>query len=224
MSAEIQMLSAENAAEFPYRAMSSTAIASVVFAVIATLFGLFFWPALGLAIIGTAVGLLSYRQIRRFPEEFDGKQIAVAGIVLNLVVLLAGTAMHSYIYLTEVPEGYTRVQFHELQQAGDGPDQPTEKAYEIDGQQIFLKGYIHPSSGSGLLKRFILVPDLGTCCFGGQPKSSDMIEVNLLGGETTKAGMTKKKLAGTFKLNQAPQQVTDFDNTVFYRMKVDQVR
>lgn len=206
MSAEIQMSSAENAVEFPYRAMSSTAIASIVFAVIAVLFGLFFWPALGLAIIGVAVGLLAYRQIRRFPDEFDGKQIAVAGIVLNLVILLAGTGLHTYIYLTEVPEGYTRIQFYELQQDGDGPDQPTEKAFEIDGQQIFLKGYIHPSSGSGLLKRFILVPDLGTCCFGGQPKSSDMIEVNLLGGETTKAGMTKKKLAGTFKLNQAPSK------------------
>lgn len=224
MSAEIQMSSAEPAAEFPYRAISSTAIASVVFAIIATLFGIFFWPALGLAIVGAAVGLLAYRQIRRFPAEFDGQQIAMAGIVLNLVILLGGTAMHTYIYLTEVPEGYTRVQFYELQQGVDGPDLPTKKAFEIDGQQVFLKGYIHPSSGSGLLKRFILVPDLGTCCFGGQPKSSDMIEVNLLGGATTRAGMTKKKLAGTFKLNQAPQKVTDFDNTVFYRMKVDQVR
>lgn len=224
MSAEIQMSSAENAVEFPYRAISSTAVASVVFAIIATLFGIFFWPALGLAIVGIAVGLLSYRQIRRFPDEFDGQHIAMTGMVLNLVILVGGASVHTYIYLTEVPDGYTRVQFYELQQDGEGPDRPTQKAFEIDGQRVFLKGYIHPSSGSGLLKRFILVPDLGTCCFGGQPKSSDMIEVNLLGGATTKAGMTKKKLAGTFKLNQAPQQVTDFDNTVFYRLKVDQVR
>ena len=224
MTAEIQMSSAETSAEFPYRAMSSTAIASVVFAIIATLFGIFFWPALGLAIVGIASGLVACRQISRFPEEFDGRQIAVTGILLNLVILIGGASMHTYIYLTEVPEGYTRVQFYELQQDEDGPDRPTQKAFEIDGQQVFLKGYIHPSSGSGLLKRFILVPDLGTCCFGGQPKSSDMIEINLLGGATTKAGLTKKKLAGTFKLNQAPQKITDFDNTVFYRMKVDQVR
>ena len=122
MTAEIQMSSAETAAEFPYRAMSSTAITSVVFAVIATLFGFFFWPALGLAVIGSCVGLFGYRQIQRFPDEFDGRQIAVTGIVLNLVVLIAGTAMHSYIYLTEVPEGYTRVQFYELQRDGEGPD------------------------------------------------------------------------------------------------------
>lgn len=218
------MSSVEGVGEFPYRAMSSTAVASVVFAVVALLCGFFFWPFLGLALAGMAVGFVGYRQIRRFPDEFDGKRIAVTGMLFNLMILIGGAGLHTYIYLTEVPEGYTRVQFYELQQGGDGPDRPTEKAFEINGQPIFLKGYIHPSSGSGLLKQFILVPDLGTCCFGGQPKSSDMIEITLVGGQTTKAGLTKKKLAGTFVLNQAPQKLTDFDNTVFYRMKVDQLR
>jgi hypothetical protein len=51
-----------------------------------------------------------------------------------------------------------------------------------------------------------------------------MIEITLGAGQTTKAGLTKKKLAGTFSLNRAPQQVTDFENNVFYRMKVDQIR
>ena len=217
------MSSAADTVEFPYRAISSTAVASIVFALMALVSGFFFWPALGLSFIGIAVALLGYRQIQRFPEEFDGKQIAVAGLVMNLMILLAGAGMHTYIYLTEVPDGYTRVHFWELQQDAE-PDRPTDKAFEIDGKSVFLKGYIHPSSGSGLLKRFILVPDLGTCCFGGQPKSSDMIEVTLTGGDTAKAGLTKKKLAGTFQLNSAPQRVTDFDNNLFYRMKVDQMR
>jgi len=124
--------------------------------------------------------------------------------------------------VTEVPEGYTRVQFYELQQdASQAVDMPTQRAVEIDGDAVFLKGYIHPSSGSGMLKKFILVPDLGTCCFGGQPKSSDMIEVSLLDGQATKAGLTKKKLAGEFTVNKVSRKVTDFDNNVFYRMKVD---
>lgn len=223
MSAEIQLSASGEEIEFPYRAMSSSAIASVVFAVIGLLGGIFFWPLLALCVVGVLVGVIGFRKIKRFPEEFDGKSVAIAGIVLNLLIVAAGAGIHTYIYLTEVPEGYTRVHFFELQQNGD-LDQPTAKAFEIDGEAVFLKGYIHPSSGSGLLKRFILVPDLGTCCFGGQPKSSDMIEVTLVGGDTTKAGLTKKKLAGTFVLNEAPQQVTDFDNAVFYRMQVDIVR
>lgn len=224
MSADVQMSSPTNEVEFPYRALSSAAIASVIFAVVA-LTGFFFWPCLGLALLGGVLGLFGYRQIKRFPKEFAGQSLAMTGIVLNLLVVLGGVSMHSYIYLTEVPEGYTRVHFWELQQVSNAPqDKPTTKAFEIDGNAIFLKGYIHPSSGSGLLKRFILVPDLGTCCFGGQPKSSDMIEINLLNGQTTKAGLTKKKLAGTFMLNRGSQKVTDFDNNVFYRMKVDQIR
>ena len=225
MSAEVQVSLSRNAVEFPYRAMSSTAISSLVFAVLGLLSGIFFWPGLGLCVIGIFVGLIGYRQIRRFPEEFDGMRVALVGITINAVILLVGAGLHTYIYLTEVPEGYTRVQFYELQQDANQPyDAPTKRAIEINGQPIFLKGYIHPSSGSGLLKRFILVPDLGTCCFGGQPKSSDMIEVTLQGGQTTKAGLTKRKLAGTFRLNQAPREVTDFDNTVFYRLNVDMVR
>ena len=126
--------------------------------------------------------------------------------------------------MTEVPDGYTRVQFYELQADDSGTDRPTEEAIKAHGEDVFLKGYIHPSSGSGLLKHFVLVPDLGTCCFGGQPESTDMVEVTLMGGQSTKANLRKKKLAGRFMVNQAPAQVTDFDKAIFYRMRVDQVK
>ena len=51
-----------------------------------------------------------------------------------------------------------------------------------------------------------------------------MIEITLQGGQTTKAGLKKKKLAGKFKVNRAPQKLTDFDNNIFYRMSVDVVK
>ncbi|MDB4679265.1 DUF3299 domain-containing protein [Rhodopirellula sp.] len=219
------LLSAEDSVEFPYRAISSTAITSLVFAGLGFVGGLFLWPALGLSLIGFMTAWVGYRQIRKYPQEYEGLNIAAAGMCLNALIVIGGSSMHAYVYLTEVPEGYTRVQFYELQQeTSQSIDAPTQRAIEIDGESVFLKGYIHPSSGSGMLKRFILVPDLGTCCFGGQPKSCDMIEVTLTDGQSTKAGLTKKKLAGTFLLNTAPRRVTDFDNSVFYRMKVDDVR
>jgi hypothetical protein len=224
MSADLQMTSADSV-DFPYRALSRAAVTSVVLFVPACL-GLFpvAAPLLALSVVGIAAGFFAVRSIRRYPDEFSGEGLAVFGVLANLTLLIAGTGLHAYIYLTEVPDGYTRVHFYELQADEGGPDRPSPKAFEIDGQSVFLKGYIHPSSGSGMLRQFILVPDLGTCCFGGQPKSSDMIEVTLTGGQTAKASLIKKKLAGEFSLNQAPQQVTDFDNSVFYRMRVQQIR
>ncbi len=224
MSAELQMSSA-NAVDFPYRAVSRAAVASVIFFALATP-GLIpiFSPLLGLALVGIAAALVGLRAIHRFPDEFSGAQLSRLGIVANVVLLVAGVGLHTYIYMTEVPEGYTRVKFYELQAEVGAPDGPTAKAVEIDGDSIFLKGYIHPASGSGLLRQFILVPDLGTCCFGGQPKSSDMIEVTLMRGQTTKAGLIKKKLAGKFKLDQSPRDVADFDSDIYYRLRVDQIR
>ncbi len=113
MSADLQMSSTADQVEFPYRAMSSTAIASLVFAVMAALMGFFFWPGLGMAVIGVSVGVMALSKINAYPDEFDGRNIAVAGILLNLAVLLGGASMHAYVYLTEVPEGYSRVQFYE---------------------------------------------------------------------------------------------------------------
>lgn len=225
MSVEVQFSQTNDEVEFPYRAVSRAAVVSVILALLAAI-GLFptFMPMLGVSVVGVLAALMGMRAIKKYPREFSGAPVATIGIALNLLLLVGGSALHIYTYYTEVPDGYERVQFYQLQTPESEGDGPAEMAYKIDGDPVFLKGYIHPSSGSGMLRQFILVPDLGTCCFGGQPRSSDMIEVTLTGGKTVKAGLMRKKLAGTFQLNQRPMQVTDFDNTVFYRMKVDQIK
>ena len=226
MSAEPQMSAAGDAVEFPYRAVSRPAIASIIFFVLA-LPGLAptFSALLALTVVGMIAAGVGVRATSRYPNEFSGRAVAVTGLALNALLLVGGIGEHVFIYLTEVPDGYRRVAFYQLQQ-DDGVvlDQPTETAMSIDGEQVFLKGYIHPASGSGMLRQFILVPDLGTCCFGGQPRSSDMIKVTLKGGQTVKAGLLKRKLAGTFIVNPVRRKVTDFDNPIFYRLRVDQIR
>jgi hypothetical protein len=225
MSASAVMSTTDEAVDFPYRAVSRAAIASLLFLVLA-IPGLMqtFAPMLVLTLVGILAAVVGWRATTRYANEFSGKSIAIFGLVANSLLFVGGMVGHIYIYMTEVPEGYERVQFYELQQDPKLPDMPTEKSIAIDGADVFLKGYIHPSSGSGMLRQFIMVPDLGTCCFGGQPRSTDMIEVTLTGGQTIRAGMTKIKLAGKFTLNRAPQSVTDFENAVFYRMRVDQIR
>ncbi|MGV3484954.1 MAG: DUF3299 domain-containing protein [Planctomycetaceae bacterium] len=223
-TAEVQLSSVSDGVDYPYRAISLPAVFSLILSLPALVFGFFFAPLLGLALVGMLLAIWGLRTIKRYPDEYDGRAIAMAGLVANGLILLGGSGYHGYVYATEVPEGYSRVAFYELQTPEHLPDLPTAKAVEIDGQPVFLKGYIHPSSGSGLLRRFILVPDLGTCCFGGQPRSTDMIEVTLSGGQTVRAGMTKLRLAGKFMLNPQAQKTADFDNRIYYQMRVDQVR
>ena len=220
-----QLSSSSDVVDYPYRAISRAAVISVVLIFFAAL-GLVqaFAPMLVFAIFGIIVAIVGLRTIARYPDEFGGRAVALIGLVLNSLLLVGGVAEHSYIYATEVPEGYDRVSFFELQQPQHLPDLPTRRAAEIDGKDVFLKGYIHPSSGSGVLRRFILVPDLGTCCFGGQPRSTDMIEVTLTGGQTVRAGLSKLKLAGTFLLNPRAQKAADFDNQIYYQMRVDELR
>ncbi len=224
-TAEIQLSDSSDVVEYPYRAVSRAAVISVVLILPAVL-GLIqaFAPMLMFAFFGVLIGFVGLRTIAKYPDEFSGYAVAMIGVVVNGLLLLGGIAEHSYIYATEVPDGYARVAFHDLQQPEPLPDIPTQKAMQIDGTNVFLKGYIHPSSGAGVLRRFILVPDLGTCCFGGQPRSTDMIEVTLTGGQTVKAGLSKLKLAGKFTLNPNAQKAADFDNQIYYQMRVEQLR
>ncbi|WP_164100469.1 DUF3299 domain-containing protein [Candidatus Laterigemmans baculatus] len=208
----------------PYRALSRGAIVSLVLAVLAVP-GLVpaFEAMLVLSLVGLITALFAFRTIRRYPNEYSGRALAIGGMALNGCLLFGGVAMHTYVYLTEVPEGYERVSFYALQTPEGQPDAPTAEALAIDGKDVFLKGYIHPASGDGELRRFVLVPDLGTCCFGGEPRSSSMIEVTLTGGQTVRSSMMKIKLAGKFVVNKYRQTSRDFDNAVFYRLQADMV-
>jgi hypothetical protein len=226
----------------PYRAISRSAVLSLVLAlgalpisiltVVAAKYSygdavsLGFWTAV-IAIFSAALGWIGLRGIRRFPNEYTGKILAQIGLVLGLVQFAAGVALSAYTYATEVPEGYTRVGFWELR-----PDQDerlimpiSPKAIEIAGKPIFIKGYMHPGvSSGGKVTHFILVPDMGTCCFGGQPKPYDMIEVRIPDQKSGVAYSTRRmKLAGTFDVSRVPGQSLGLQD-VWYHLEVDQVR
>lgn len=211
--------------EFPYRAISRAAILSIGLFVL-SLPGLMptFEVVLALSFFGAAAGIYGISTVRKYPNEYGGGLIAQIGLMLNTLLLVGGVTMHAYIYFTEVPDGYERIGFYELQMPEQYPDSPTQRAADLDGKDIFLKGYIHPASGSGLLSRFVLVPDLGTCCFGGEPRSSSMIEVTMPRGQSIQSGLLRIKLAGRFELNKYLQTTGDFENPVYYRLKADQVK
>ncbi len=209
----------------PYRSMSKASAISLALAIL-SITGLLFPALLGAAATAIGLGLVGLRNVRRYPNELTGRKIAITGIVLGLVLLAGGTALHSYIYMTEVPDGYQRISFEQLQPArGDQHTDPGGLPFDLDGKRVFVKGYVHPGvSDMGEIKKFILVPDMGTCCFGGQPKLTDMIEVTIKGRHGVKYAPRKRKLAGVFHVNNRIKQVIGGLQGGLYALDAEYVR
>ncbi len=225
----------------PYRAICRSAIISavlaaislplVVLAVVSMEFQVGDAVPLGLlgalfAAVALVLGFVGGRTIQRFPSEYTGKRLARFGLVGGLLLFIAGSATAGFTYTTEVPDGYTRTGFWELQPDPEMPQYPVPpKAAELSGKPIFIKGYMHPGVASmGKVNHFILVPDMGTCCFGGQPKATDMIEVVVKEGKERVAYSPRRiKLSGTFYLADIPTQSLGLRN-VWYHLEADEVK
>lgn len=216
---------ADDAGEWqPYRAISRSAVVSLALGVL-SLLGLVFPSLLFLPLGAIAFGLIARSAIAKYPAELTGRTIATLGAVLGVVLFVGGVALHTTIYLTEVPEGFERVTFYELQ-----PDKLNKrelipkKAIELNNKPIFVKGYVHPGVQGSPTKvsHFVLVPDMGTCCFGGQPKMTDMIEIHGKEGVGVKWSPQTIKLWGTFKLSP-PRSVGGLTDVV-YALEADGIK
>ncbi len=206
-----------------YQAVSRAAVASCVLGVMGVL-GFWLVPILVLPVLGFVFAIVAFRNLRRLKDELTGRPIAIAGLAINCVTLAFAPALHIHTYMTEVPEGYERISFTQLKSPFSDADMPPESAMQLVGKQVFLKGYIHPTSiASSSARRFVLVPDLGTCCFGGQPKLTHMVEVTLSGDKFAKYGMRQVKLAGTLSVDDQLKPLSDFQG-VFYQLKADVYR
>jgi hypothetical protein len=206
--------------EYGYRSVSRAAVLSLVFA----LLGLLSWyfPLLTiLSGVGLFFALIAFRSFRRFPGELSGKPVAVLGAVCALIMLVVSPVRHTYIYYTELPDGYERISFSALKSPIGAPDFPPESALELNGKKVFLKGYIHPTSlASNAARTFILVPDWATCCFGQQPPLTHMIEVRLSGDKFANRSFRRHSLAGTLQVRPYIKPIDGLQG-VFYELDAD---
>lgn len=203
----------------PYRAVSKAAVVSLILAV-GSAIGILSAPFLALGLVGAGLGFLAWRSIALYPAELTGKPMAIFGAVLGSVFLVAGTSKHVHEYMTEVPEGYMRISFRELQPDKYSTMPVPDEALQLDGQKIFIKGYLYPDGQQDEIRRFVLVPDMGTCCFGGQPKLTDMIEVTLEDPLRVSYAVKKRKFTGEFKVSAQKKPVDGLDG-VYYQLTAD---
>lgn len=197
------------ASEFDYHPVPPLAPITLFLGVCASA-GLLGIPGLAIGVVGTITGLIATAQIRRAEGELGGRVVAKAGLVLSLLFLLSGVSLHTYVYATEVPEGYQRVSFNWLSK--EEPKltpkgaEVTPAVSDLDEKPIFIKGYMFPTRQETGLTEFVLVKDTGQCCFGGNPKITDMIVVKFKDGMTVNhKPQTLVAVAGTFHAESVVQ-------------------
>ena len=210
---------------YQYRAVSKSAVACMAFAVMSLLLVFVSELFVVLPLMGVAFGLVALSGFRKYPGELVGKPVAMVGFFLSLILLVSSVGFHSYIYATEVPEGYTRISYRDLKPGRRSQTPFAEKAEELDGTKVFLKGYVRPSDKQRGLKNFILVGDFGDCCFGGNPKITEVVAITIVSDDTVDYSLRKRKIGGEFRLHKRTRQIKEKDiPQIYYEIIADHVQ
>ena len=226
MSMDVQLGEAIDVTESDndYRALSGAAVMSLALAFLSAL-ALFSLYLAVIPISGVLFGLYAVLQIRKHPSELTGRGVAIAGMILSFALLVASASVASYVYATEVPRGYERIFYSQLQpEEGKIGQKIPPLAEELDGKKVFIKGYVFPGKQRQGIKTFLLVRDKGDCCFGGNPKLTDRIQVTLADPERLRFDPYLHKIAGTFRLVKDPGQAIDAGGEVYYHLDDGQLR
>ncbi|HEY2838868.1 MAG TPA: DUF4190 domain-containing protein [Pirellulales bacterium] len=205
-----------------YRALSVAAVASCALGALSVITFLS-WAFAIIPLLGVVLGVLALVRIRRNQAELVGSRVAQSGIALSLLFCAAGVSYLTYDYLTEVPDGYRRLSYSRLQPDEEQPGQLFPPEIEgWNGERVFIKGYVYPTKNERGIKEFILCRDNGDCCFGGQPKLTDRILVDLKGHLTYKYSTRMIRLAGTFRVE--PGKGVDGVGGVIYHLDADYLK
>ena len=184
--------------DFSYRPMPVLVPVSMVFTVLSIL-AMLSDLLLIVPLIGIVFAFVSYYQISRSRGELSGGGMALASLVLMLLMFAGFGALHVHAYTSEVPANFTRVNFTaDISKKGfasqDGMPAVHPDVAKLADKPIYLKGYMYPTRETRGLKSFVLCKDMGECCFGGQPKPTDMILINMPEGQTV--NFQDKRLVG----------------------------
>jgi hypothetical protein len=203
-----------------YRAVAGTAIAAAVLAVLSPL-AFIDWSLTAVPALGLLLGTLAYRTITQRPDEFTGRPLALGAIALSAAMLVGGSVVHSWAYAAELPPGFERLNYGMLQPLdGDPPGTVPDTARAADGRNVLLKGYMYPGKQQRGITQFLLVRDQGDCCFGGNPKITDRVLVQLKDPAHPRGidfSPRLTKIAGRFVIR--PMGAPGLDGGVLYHLE-----
>ena len=194
-----------------YRVVNPLAVTSLVLSVL-TFLTMFSWFFFFIPVAAIIFGWAALSKMARFPGQYTGGKLAVAGIITAIGLWIFGTVFMVFIAGAEVPLGYTKITFTQMQ---PDPDTPGEiippDAFDLqfdetsmDKKRVFIKGYIFPGRQTIGLKNFILVPSQMHCKFcSRQLKSTEMISVSLEGDLQTNYSTNLMRVGGKLHIDKA---------------------
>ena len=155
-------------------------------------------------LVGATLAFLALRQIRSSGGNLSGGWLALSSLCVQVVIVIGFATMHAYSFATEVPPGYTRVSFTaDISKKGfasqSGIPGIHPDVQKLVDQKVMIKGYMYPSKSHDGLRSFVLCRDNGDCCFGGQPKATDMILINMKGENYARFRPGMVAVAGVFR-------------------------
>ena len=191
-----------------YRSLSALAVAGLVCGVFSMLV-IFGWTLAAVPVAGILFSRAALKRIRRAPEELSGAGLARTGMGLCLFFWAGGYLWLSYAHAKDVPHGYTAVAYEELQgDASTGGRSIPQRAMELDGKKIFVKGYMYPGRQQLDLKQFIISRDNGRCNFCmPNPTPTDLVHVTLAGDLRTDYTTHIIALGGTLHVETDPEKI-----------------
>ena len=207
-----------------YRSLSTSAVASLIVGLLSSA-AILDWSLLAIPLVGIALSTYALLKVRSHRDELSGEALARTGLVLSLLFAVLGPARLTYEFVTEVPDGYDRITYAELQPDESVPGQQVPPAaMQLEGKRVFIKGFIYPGRDKDGIEQFLLVRDQGDCCFGGNPKLTDRIHVKLLPPLKLRFQSRLHKVAGTFHVSPSDTAIDGAKGGVFYHMEADYVQ
>lgn len=197
----------ESPDDFAYQPIPLQIPASLVAAVLG-LSAFFSEWLLILPLAGMMLALSGLRKIRTGAGAYSGEKLGRLALTSSIGILVTAGTMHAYIIATEVPAGYHKLNF--TTDVSQHPPMNVEGRMAIDPavaafdkSKVFIKGYMYPTKSVSNLDGFLLCKDSGDCCFGGNPKTSDMIWVEMPKGKRADFGTGLVAVGGEFELSPA---------------------
>jgi hypothetical protein len=217
-----------------YRAMSSGAVAGLILGFLSaimlgaaanSLTACFLLAPL--PILGIIVSTRALARIRNMPADYCGGGLAKAGLFLSAFFLVAGIGSGMYVAATEVPDDHEPISFASLK-----PDELEERGgklipddiRQLEGEKVFIKGYMRPQEFKSNLASFLLVRDNQQCCFGplSDVKYFDQMRVELVPPLAADYSSGVFRVGGRLKIN--PEFVASGGSVPVYTLVADYLK